>query len=98
MEVQMLVSDYLRRAVELYGDREGVVCSDVRLSYDEFNARVNRLANGLAALNVAQGDRVAILSPNCHRFLAAFHGVTAIGAVLVALDFRLAPSDFTYIL
>jgi len=97
VEVPLLVSDFLRRAVELYGDREGVVCGDERFTYAEFAARANRLANALSALNVAKGDRVAILSPNCHRFLEAFYGVTAIGAVLVPLNYRLVPSDFTYI-
>src|SRR5579883_3630450 len=97
MEVPMLIADFLRRAVELHGDREGVVCGDERFTYGQFNARVNRLANALAALNIARGDRVAILSPNCHRFLEAFYGVTGIGAVLVPLNFRLVPSDFTYI-
>jgi fatty-acyl-CoA synthase len=97
MDVPLLVSDYLRRAVELYGDREGVVCGADRFSYAEFAARCNRLANALATLNVAKGDRVAILSPNCHRFLEAFYGVTGIGAVLVPLNYRLVPSDFTYI-
>ncbi|MHB8573962.1 MAG: long-chain-fatty-acid--CoA ligase [Dehalococcoidia bacterium] len=97
MEVPMLVSDFLHRAVELYGDLEGVVCGDERFSYAEFNARVNRLANALGALNIAKGDRVAILSPNCHRFLEAFYGVAAVGGVLVPLNYRLLPSDFTYI-
>src|SRR5579885_3356624 len=97
MDVPLLVSDYLRRAVELYGDREGVVCGAERFTYAEFAARCNRLANALSALNVAKGDRVAILSPNCHRFLESFFGVTGIGAVLVPLNYRLVPSDFTYI-
>jgi len=97
MEVPMLVSDFLRRAVELYGDQEGVVCGEDRFTYRQFQERVNRLTNALAAMNVAKGDRVAILSPNCHRFLEAFYGVTGAGAVLVPLNYRLVPSDFTYI-
>lgn len=97
MESPLLVSDFLRRAVELYGEREGVVCGDERFSYRQFQSRVNRLANALAKMSVAKGDRVAILSPNCHRFLEAFYGVSAVGAVLVPLNYRLVPSDFTYI-
>src|SRR5579883_1478560 len=93
----MVVGDFLRRAVQLYGDREGVVCGNERFTYREYAERCNRLANALAALNVAKGDRVAILSPNCHRFLESFYGVTGAGAVLVPLNYRLVPSDFTYI-
>jgi fatty-acyl-CoA synthase len=97
MEVPMLVSDFLRRAVHLYPDREAVVCGDLRETYAQFQERANRLANALAAAGVQKGERVALLSPNCHRFLECFYGVTAIGAVLVPLNYRLVPSDFTYI-
>ncbi len=97
MEVPMLVSDFLRRAVHLYPEREAVVCGDVRETYAQFQERVNRLANALTGMGVQKGDRVALLSPNCHRFLECFYGVTAIGAALVPLNYRLVPSDFTYI-
>ncbi|MBI2761084.1 MAG: long-chain-fatty-acid--CoA ligase [Chloroflexi bacterium] len=98
MAVPMLVSDFLRRAVHLYPDREAIIDGDVRYTYAQFQVRVDRLANGLAALGVQKGDRVALLAPNNHRFLECFYGVTAIGAVLVPLNYRLVPSDFTYII
>jgi fatty-acyl-CoA synthase len=97
MEVPMLVSDFLMRAVHLYPERDAVVCGDVRETYAQFQERVHRLANALAGMGVQKGDRVALLAPNCHRFLECFYGVTAIGAVLVPLNYRLVPSDFTYI-
>ena len=46
----------------------------------------------------ARGDRVAILSPNSHFFLESFYGTSAIGAVLVPLNFRLQATDLEYIL
>jgi fatty-acyl-CoA synthase len=97
MEVPLLLSDFLNRALRLYPDRPAVVCGEVREKYRTFGERVNRLANALAGLGVGKGDRVAILSPNCHRFLESFYGVTAIGAVLVPLNYRLVPADFLYI-
>jgi fatty-acyl-CoA synthase len=98
VEVPMLVSDFLRRAVRLYPNREAVVCGDVRETYAQFQERANRLANALTDLGVQKGDRVVLLAPNCHRFMECFYGVTAIGAVLVPLNYRLVPSDFTYII
>jgi fatty-acyl-CoA synthase len=96
MNRPQVVSEFLDRALKLYGGKEGVVCGENRYTYAEFGERVYRLANGLAALNIAKGDRVAILSPNCHRFLESLFGVTAIGAVLVPLNYRLVASDFVY--
>jgi fatty-acyl-CoA synthase len=98
MAVPMLVSDFLRRAVRLYPQREAVVSGDLRFTYAQFDERVNRLANGLRDFGVQKGDRIALLSPNAHQFLECFYGVTAIGAVLVPLNYRLVPSDFTYII
>jgi fatty-acyl-CoA synthase len=94
----MLVSDFLQRAVHLYPDRDAIVSGDLRFTYREFNDRVNRLANALRDLGVQKGDRIALLSPNSHQFLECFYGVTAIGAVLVPLNFRLVADDFVYII
>jgi acyl-CoA synthetase (AMP-forming)/AMP-acid ligase II len=90
--------DFLRRALAVYPDREAVVSGGLRLTYREFGARVDRWAHALRALGVGHCDRVAILSPNCHRMLEAFFGAPLIGAVLMPLNFRLLPADFEYIL
>ena len=46
-------------------DHTAVVVEECRLSFREFNARVNRLANALSALGVKKGDKVATILPNC---------------------------------
>ena len=98
MEVPLLVNDFLRRAVKLYPTQEAVVDGDLRLTYAQFGARVNQLANALIALGVGKGDRVAILSPNSHQFLEVLYGTAAIGAGVVPINYRLIASDFDYIL
>src|SRR4029077_12688320 len=47
---------------------------------------------------VERGDRVAYLAPNVHELLEAHFGVPGAGAVLVALNTRLATEEITYIL
>ncbi|MEC8462003.1 MAG: AMP-binding protein, partial [Pseudomonadota bacterium] len=51
----------LSRAVENFPDRIAFVDGDSRLTYRELGRRVNQLANGLRALGLNKGDRVAIL-------------------------------------
>ncbi len=41
----------------------------------------NRLANGLRALGVGRGDRVALLLPNCFEFVALWFAVSGLGAI-----------------
>jgi len=98
MIVPMLPTQFLERALKLYPHKVGVVCEDRRFTYQQYGERVNRLSNVLLDLGVKKGDRVAFLSPNCHRLLEAYYGVIQIGAILLPLNIRLLPSDFAYIL
>jgi fatty-acyl-CoA synthase len=90
--------DFLKRALAAFPEQEAVVCGAHRFTYREFGGRVNRWAHAMRGLGVGRGDRVAILSQNCHRMLEAFFGAPLIGAVSMPINFRLVPSDFEYIL
>jgi len=90
--------DFLKRALAVHANREAVVCGPHRFTYRQFGDRVNQWAHTMRSLGVEKGDRVAILSQNCHRMLEAFFGAPLIGAILMPLNFRLLPSDFEYIL
>ncbi len=63
-----------------------VVCEESRLSFREFNARVNRLANAFLGLGVKKGDKVATILPNCLNLLDTYWAMAKIGAVVVPLS------------
>jgi fatty-acyl-CoA synthase len=90
--------DFLKRALVAHSNKEAIVCGDTRLTYGEFGERVNRWANAMRALGVEKGERVAVLSQNCHRVLEAFFGTPLLGSILMPLNFRLVTDDFEYIL
>jgi len=99
MNVEMLTTDFLDRAVDCYDDVVGVIAHDgTEYTYSEFGDRVNRVSNGLSELGVEQGDRVALLSPNTHYFLETLYGVNQLGATFVPMNYLLTPGDFEYIL
>ena len=75
-----------------------VVCVDQRFTYAQFAERARCLAGVLLEAGVQPGDRVAFLSLNCHRLLEGYYGVLEAGAVLLPLNFRLAPHELAYIL
>src|SRR5436309_11986489 len=91
-------NDFLRRAARNFPDKLAVIDGEREFTYAELQRRANRWSNALLSLGVSRGDRVAILSPNSHWLLESFFGVPQIGAVLVPLNYRLAPDDFRYIL
>jgi len=98
VSVPLVLSQFLDRAVSLYGEKTGVICDNREITYRELNERVNRLSHGLKDAGVAKGDRVAYLAPNTLEMLEGFYGVFQLGAIMVPLNIRLKPEDYLYIL
>ncbi len=98
MKVPQSPVRFLHRASELYGRKIGIVDGQKRFTYAEYHSRVNRLSNALRARGVGKGDRIAYLGFNTHWLLEAYYGVVQIGAILVPLNIRLTPADFSYII
>src|ERR671932_1211492 len=88
----------LRRATQVAADRTAVVCGDARPSYGEMADRCRRLVGALRALGVEAGDRVAIVAPNCHRYLEVYQAVPGAGMVLVPLNQRHSDAELRYAL
>src|SRR5438128_7892425 len=89
---------FLRRSATVYADKPAVVHGEITWTYREFAARVEQRARMLRAAGLQPGDRVAYLMPNTPEMLAAHFAVPLAGAVLVAINTRLAPDEVRYIL
>ena len=105
MFVPFSVTDFLDRAVQVYGDRVGVVDEPDQpasplgggsLTYREIGDLAARHAARLDELGIGVGDRVAYVSHNSARLLTAFYGVAGYGRVLVPVNFRLRPDEVRY--
>ncbi len=55
------------------------------LTYAELLREVNRAANGLRALGIGRGDRVALFMPMCPELVAAFFAVIKVGGIVLPL-------------
>ncbi|MGB6007053.1 fatty acid--CoA ligase [Castellaniella sp.] len=75
-----------------------IVYRDRRLRYADFFERVARLARVLADLGVREGDTVAVMDWDSHRYLEAFFAVPMMGAVLQTVNVRLSPEQIAYTL
>jgi len=105
MIVPLTLIDFLERAEQVYGPREAVVDEPDppggglgRITYRQFADMSRSLGAALDDLRVAEGERVAIISPNAGRFLVSLFGVSAFGRVLVPVNFRLNLDEIRYIL
>src|SRR5437660_11020663 len=98
MEVALTPLEFARRTRALYGAREALVDGALRLTYEHCFARCDRFSAALQRLGVKAGDRIAYIAPNTHAQLESFYAVLQIGAVLVPINYRLSPEEFTYII
>ena len=98
MNIPLTPLRFIRYAEQQYPRRTAVVCNHERFTYAEFADRAARLGGALRENGVRPGDRVAFLSTNCHRLLEAYYGVLEAGAVLLALNMRLAAGELAYVL
>ena len=99
MKREMLTTDFLDRAVDIYDDVTGVIAHDgTEYTYDELNDRVNELAHVLADRGIEKGDKVALLAPNTHYFIETLYATNKLGAVFVPMNYRLTADELEYIL
>src|SRR3954466_4460200 len=68
-------------------------------SYAEFADRIGRMAGALKSeLGIRRGERVALLAQNHPDYLTLLYACARLGAVLVPLNWRLAPPELQFIL
>ena len=91
------LGDIPRKSALLYPDREAIAFEGLRLTHRELNARVNRLANSLAGLGCRQGERLAILGENSHKFLEVYFAAAKLGLSVTPLNFRLSDGEIEHI-
>lgn len=94
----MLVHHFLEYYARNRPELPCLTQNDQTTSYGDLDELANRAANGLLALDIAQGDRVAVLGENSLEHLVLFMAASKIGAVSVSLNYRLAPSELAFII
>jgi len=96
----MLAKDLLLRNVRNRPDKEAIYCEpcDLRLTYREFDRRVNSLCNMLLQNGVKKGDRIAITASNCHIQPEIIMTAAKGGWALVEIDYRLSSDEMEYII
>lgn len=92
------LGDLFESVVDSVGGREAVVCEGVRLTYDELDERVNRLAHVLAGHGVGPGDHVAVVLRNGNEYLEAMLAAFKLRAVPINVNTRYTVDELKYLL
>ena len=94
----MNTTEFLTISAAIVPDRVAMVDRDRRVSYEQLQSRVNRLANALSNMGVAAGDRVAVLQVNCAEHVEAYFAAAKLDAVYVPLPFRSRADELTHMI
>lgn len=94
----LLLGDILRRHARHQPNKVAFVVDKEQVTYAQFNARANRVANVLAARGVGRGDRVAILADNGIDYPAVYFAVARLGAILVPVNTHFRAPEVRYVL
>jgi len=82
----------------IFGAALGSRVMDAKLTYRQLNDAVNRFALGLQQMGVKQGERVAIMLPNCPQFIIAAYAVWRIGGIVVCCNPLYVPREIEYLI
>ncbi|MDR3555584.1 MAG: long-chain-fatty-acid--CoA ligase [Syntrophobacteraceae bacterium] len=91
------LGDLPRRSARVHANKEAIVFGNARLTFAQFDRRVNRVANALLKLELKKGERIAILSENSDKYLEVYFGAAKAGLVIVPLNFRLTNEELVQI-
>jgi len=94
LNLSMLVENQARR----HPGNSAVVMGPMRLTYAQLNGMANQVANGLKAMGIQPGDKVALTCPNVPYFPVVYYGILKAGAVVVPLNVLNKGREIAYFL
>ena len=91
-------ADIIYRNALLYPDQEAFVYGDTRITFSEFNTRVNKLIRALYEMGVGKGDVLGILSWNCLEYADVYGAAMKEGFIASPFNTRLQANELEYII
>ena len=91
-------ADIIYRNALLYPNQEAFVCGTERITFSEFNVRVNSLVHALRAMGVNKGDGIGILSRNCLDYVVVYGSAMKGGFILSRFNPRLGADELNYLI
>lgn len=86
-------ADLVRAHARTRPDAPALTCGPTTRTFAELDARSSQVAQALAAEGVRHGDRVGVLDKSSIAFFEVLFACAKLGAVVVGLNWRLAPPE-----
>src|ERR1035437_6604072 len=82
----MHIGNFITRHARYRPNHVAVIFENQRLTYEQLNRRINRLANVMQGLGVTRGQRIVTLLPNCLELLEIYWAAAKLGIVVIPLS------------
>lgn len=92
------LGDLLDKASERWPNREAIVFKEEKISYKEYQEKVDQFAKTLLNLDIKKGDKVSVLFTNRPEWSISEYAVNKIGAIVVPINTRYKTHELEYIL
>jgi fatty-acyl-CoA synthase len=98
--IEKTIGEALADTAARFGGREALIVrhQNIRLTFAQFLAEVDRVARGLAGLGLGTGDRIGVWSTNCAEWILVHMACARIGAVLVNVNPSYRAFELNYVL
>lgn len=94
----LTMPQFLDKIAAEFPEREAIIFSGIKISFQMLQGMVNQCANALADLGVKNGDRVAIMSPNSPHYVMAFMAILKLGGIVVQVNPMYVERELEHIL
>jgi long-chain acyl-CoA synthetase len=91
-------ADIIYRNALLYLNKEAFVYGDTRITYSQFNTRINKMIHALHKMGVKKGDVIGILSWSCLQFVEIYGASMKGGFIASPFNPRLQANELEYII
>jgi fatty-acyl-CoA synthase len=96
----LTIGQVLRHTAKRFPQAEALVFPQfqTRMNYAEFDFEVDRVSKGLIALELQQGDHIAVWSTNWPQWVALQFAAARVGVILVTINPAYRASELAYVL
>lgn len=91
-------ADVIYRNALLHPDDEAFVYGAERITFHEYNSRVNRLVNALEALGIKKGEVIGVLSWNCLEYIDVWGAAMKGGFIISPFNPRMLANELEYLI
>ena len=93
-----LLGDIILRNALFYPDRVAFIYGEQRITFGQYNKRVNSLINALHDMGVKIGEVIGVLSWNCIEYTDLFGAAEKGGFIFAPFNVRLSEKELDYLI